>query len=214
MRKSLSFLLVSIFLISFVSASISVSPSEIVLDVMPGDIITKNITITTGGNLAVYLNATSEANITLNYSTPLIVESNKTIEVQFGIPTGIVLGSYDVYLTASTENTETTVTVVTSTSSSSSGGGTRTIYVLPNGSTTYIKPTENFTTTIIDLNVPADPTDPVDESETESETEAEMSTGMKVFILLVGISVLGGIGYAVYKSKFAVQDQVGEYGYE
>ena len=111
MRKSLVLLIVSIFLISFISADvISVTPTTFTLDAMPGDVITKNITIITDGNRLVYLNVTSEANITLNYSTPLIVESNKTIEVQFIIPTGIIIDSYDIYLTASTDNTETIVT--------------------------------------------------------------------------------------------------------
>jgi len=213
MRKSLMFLLVSIFLISFVSAGISVSPSEITLNVMPGDVITKNITITTDGNLAVYLNATSEANITLNYSTPLIVESNKIIQVQFIIPTGIVVGSYDVYLTASTENTETITTVTVNTYS---GGGTRTIYVLPDGSTTRIKPTINSTSVTIDLTQDETGTGTTDGDETGimyiDDTETGISTGLKIAIALMIIGGIIVIGYLI--KIYHVSEQVGEYSYE
>ena len=222
MQKQFTLVLLSLFLISFVSADvISVTPSSFTLDVMPGDVITKNITITTDGDRLVYLNATSEANITLNYSTPLIVEDNKTIQVNFTIPTGIVLGSYDIYLEASTANTETIVTETITTSSGGGGGGSssRILYVLPNGSVTTIKPLVENTATVIHLNDDDPVTEPAAETETETETETEaepktpMSTTEKVIAWIVVLLFVALAGVAFYR-KNLFPPEVEEVAYE
>lgn len=217
MKKILSFLLVSIFLINLASAAIiTVEPNTFALDAMPGDVINKTVNITTSGNLAVYLNITSNPNITvtIDHSFPLIVENNITIEVQFDIPTGITPGSYDVYIEASTENIETVVTVTSSSSSGGGGGGTitRTVYVLSNGSTTYIKPNTTIITDTIyltsDTNESKDDTETKDWSETEDNSG--LSTIVKVLISLVAIGVIGGIGYAIYYNMYVKDNYTGE----
>jgi len=220
MRKVLSFLLISLFLISFVSAGvITVEPNIFTLDAMPGEVINKTINITTAGNLAVYLNTTSEANITLilNRPTPLIVENNITIEVQFTIPTGIIPGSYDIYLTASTENIETITTITTPSGSSGSSSRTILLYVYPNGSTSRIRPTENITTNIIYLN-----NDDIEanlsvgigtEAETETEAEVSMTTGEKVIMWIFIILLLSGAGFAFYKRNL-IATEIEEVAYE
>jgi len=142
MDKKIISLILGILFLNLVSAQISLSPSTFNIDAMPGETHFRNITITTDGNYAVYLNSSSEGNITINYSSPLIVEKSKIIEVAFFFPKDLAPGIYDIQINGSTEVYKETITT-SSGSSGGSGGGMS--YVLPNGTIVYKKPT-NFST--------------------------------------------------------------------
>lgn len=132
------FLIIFIGLIGLCSAvSLSLSPSTFNIDAFPGETHYRNITITTDGNYAVYLNSTSNASITINYTSPIIVEGSKEIQVGFIFAGDIPPALYTVEITGSIEHYENIVNQV---SSGSSGGGGSMVYVLPNGTLTYKKP--------------------------------------------------------------------------
>ena len=100
------FLLISI--LNIVSAQISVSPESISFNAYPGDSITKNITISTDENYAVYLsynvqNNATPINISLNYTSPLIVEKIKTIPITFIFPADLAPQKFKINLQASTD---------------------------------------------------------------------------------------------------------------
>ncbi|MEK6878159.1 MAG: hypothetical protein AABY22_01050 [Nanoarchaeota archaeon] len=135
--KKIITLILGIFLLNLVSAQISLNPTTFNIPAMPGETHYRNITINTDGDYAVYLNSSAaEGNITINYSSPLIVEKSKIIAVSFFFPKDIAPGVYNIQLNATTEVYESPAPVA---SVSSSGGGSF-VYVLPNGTLTYKKP--------------------------------------------------------------------------
>lgn len=93
------------------ATSISISPASFSLNGFPGETLQKNLTLLTDGNYAVYLSYRIEKNqtainLTLNHTFPLIVEHNRTVPIQFIIPTDIYPQSFDVILQAQTEQAE------------------------------------------------------------------------------------------------------------
>lgn len=100
---------ISICFASFVSASaISVSPSSIAFNIYPGENITKNITITTSGDYAVYLsyeikNNNSPVSLQMNYTSPLIVENTAIVPVLFKFGKDSPNETFNIIISASTE---------------------------------------------------------------------------------------------------------------
>lgn len=86
---------------SFISAQITLSPSQLAIASYPGETHLANITITTDGNYTVYLTSKSSGNITLNYTSPLIVEKTRIVQVAFIFPKDLLPGVYDINLTGS-----------------------------------------------------------------------------------------------------------------
>jgi hypothetical protein len=168
MQKYLLALIFGILMIGLVSAHISISPSELDLAnytnniIYPGETILVNITITTDENVSVYLNSTSQANIIVNYSTPLVINGAQMVEVQFIIPTGIVLDTYDIYLNASADLSEHP-------STSSGGGGSSYVRVVPiNTTNTTVTTNIKINSTIIIKNDSV-----VNGVDTETDTETD-----------------------------------------
>src|SRR3990167_1738789 len=124
----IGFLLVILLIIPQVSAQISLSPSTISISGFPGETIEKNITITTDGNYAVFLNV-SNTSIILNYSSPLIVEKTKIIQVDFIIPKDSLPGNYSFEIFGKIDiSVEERIVTLPGSGSPRSSGGMRIIY--------------------------------------------------------------------------------------
>lgn len=116
-------LAIFLFSLSFISsAQININPSSILIQAYPGETHYQNFSITTDGNYAVYLIAQSPANITINYTSPIIVERNKVISLGFYLPTGIVPGVYAINLTGSIDVADTPI-IITQVNEIRGGGG-------------------------------------------------------------------------------------------
>lgn len=124
--NKLNLLVLGILLISGAVAQIELSPSTLSLNAYPGETVLRNISIETLGNYLVYINS-SLSEVVLNYTSPIIVEKHKTIQVAFSFPKDIAPGVYSINLSASTE-VYTEIVKNPSSSNSGSGGGVRVIY--------------------------------------------------------------------------------------
>jgi hypothetical protein len=118
-------LLLSILLLSVVSAApVSLTPTHFDFNVYPGETVIKSVNITTDGNQAVYINHTSNYNgIIINYTSPLIVEGFKEINITFIFAGDIANGTYNIDLKAETEYATITTTTTSSSGGGSGGGG-------------------------------------------------------------------------------------------
>jgi hypothetical protein len=139
-------MIIGMFLLSLVSA-ISISPSTFQVTGLPGESVEKNITITNYEPdyvvsivYSIYQN-TSEVNLILNYTSPLIVNQSKTIPITFIFGKDIIPQSFKVELTAEiNKENMTTIQVI-----NSGGGGSTGLYrkVNQTENKTKIKELEN-----------------------------------------------------------------------
>lgn len=91
------------------AATLRLSPSEFSVSGVPGDTIVKDVTIYTDGNYAVYLSAPELPGLSANFTSPLIVEHNKTIPLKFHILDDAPITHYTFRVSASLQVAEVPV---------------------------------------------------------------------------------------------------------
>lgn len=204
--KLLYSVLLSVFLLSIVSASsIAITPAQVTFAGYPNAIFCENLTISTSGNYAVYLNFSSNRNITVNYTTPLIVEGSKIVPVCYYFPGDIETGDYQINISAKMEVEETIITVTQNGVEYLREGGSY-ICVAPNGSITYKYPCPKYSIPETNQTRIAELENKILELEEipQQTKEIERANALLKYLFWIGLTliVLGILGFIIKNRLF------------